>query len=109
MSLWINQAKLLLSTIFIEANSINKENGKVFLTAKKGEVTTNGIIKAQQDDVGGEVRLLGSKIRVYDNAEIDVSGKKGGGEVILGGDYKKNSPNIFNSDITLYDDNGWFV
>ncbi len=88
----------------INATSVKKENGKVFLVAQNSEVTTNGKIKASKADIGGEVRILGSRVRVYDNAVIDVSGNLGGGEILLGGDYKRENPDIFNADITFVEE-----
>ncbi|NGX29879.1 MAG: Heme/hemopexin-binding protein [Candidatus Anoxychlamydiales bacterium] len=91
---------------WIDALGTEEIDGKVYLVAQEGDIFDTGKITAQnKDETGGDVFLLGKGVRVYEDAEINVSGKKGGGTILLGGDYKGNNPNIFNADKTFVEKN----
>src|SRR4029079_357383 len=46
---------------------------------------------------GGSVQVLGHRVGLLDNASIDVSGEKGGGTVLIGGDYRGLNPLVVNA------------
>ncbi|MHB8093263.1 MAG: two-partner secretion domain-containing protein, partial [Syntrophales bacterium] len=102
------------------------ENGRIFFKAKKnitldaGSTTSaNGIqggqIKIQSEGTtlvsgtvtaagnsgkGGDIKVLGNKIGLIDNARVEVSGKIGGGTVLIGGDYQGNNTAVPNAEAT---------
>ena len=43
--------------------------------------------------------MLGNRVAVMDNAEIDASGVNGGGKILVGGDYQGKNPDIQNANI----------
>ncbi|MBN2058790.1 MAG: filamentous hemagglutinin N-terminal domain-containing protein, partial [Deltaproteobacteria bacterium] len=49
------------------------------------------------DLTGGEVHILGEKVGLFDTAKIDVSGDRGGGTVLIGGDFQGKNPEIRNA------------
>jgi filamentous hemagglutinin family protein len=56
-----------------------------------GVVEVSGTLDASDTSPGangGSVKVLGDKVGLFDEARIDVSGDTGGGEVLIGGDYK---------------------
>ncbi len=84
----------------ISANSVGMRNGKIVLSAggsNKSSRTGNsrtlneGTIQAKgnaADETGGTIHLLGDHVGVMADAEMDVSGQAGGGEILVGGAYQ---------------------
>jgi len=63
--------------------------GKVVLAAEAGQVVNSGSIEATSNSgAGGSVQILGDQVGIIETAKVDVSGTDGGGEVLVGGDYK---------------------
>lgn len=75
----------------VRANSVGVRNGKIVLFGgNKGRVNVSGKIRARgkrRGQRGGRVHITGQKIAIP-RAKIDVTGKAGGGEVLIGGAYK---------------------
>lgn len=73
------------------ANSVGVRNGKIVLSGgKRGRVKVSGKIRAggkKRSQRGGRVHVTGRNIELT-GADIDASGKAGGGEVLIGGAYK---------------------
>ena len=85
----------------IDALGIIHKDGRVILVADDGMLSVTGNITAKNTgDTGGEVQLLGEKVGLFDKAIIDVSGKNGGGTLLMGGDYQGSNPDIPNSEFT---------
>lgn len=78
----------------IDARVFVEKEGRVYLVAEEGLVQHSGIIVAQN---GGEVRILGKQVHLLDEAQVDVSGKKGGGTVLIGGDFQGSNAAIYNA------------
>ncbi|MFZ5775298.1 MAG: filamentous hemagglutinin N-terminal domain-containing protein, partial [Thermodesulfobacteriota bacterium] len=76
----------------IQARSIGEENGEIVLYGgNAGNVTSSGTLDASgygTDEPGGSVRMLGNRVGLLDQAVVDVSGAKGGGDVQIGGDFQ---------------------
>ncbi|MBX6324202.1 MAG: filamentous hemagglutinin N-terminal domain-containing protein, partial [Rhodospirillaceae bacterium] len=73
----------------VQARSIESHDGQIAFVGGGGEVRVAGTVDAsgQGDGVtGGTVHVLGDRVTLADNASIDVSGAKGGGTVLIGGD-----------------------
>lgn len=74
-----------------QANSVGVRNGKIVLFGgNKGRVNVSGKVRArgkQRGQRGGRVHIAGEKIAIP-RAKIDVTGKAGGGEVLIGGAYQ---------------------
>jgi filamentous hemagglutinin family protein len=84
----------------LNASSLVKEGGKVFLRASKdayvdgsGRIVTTGT-------KGGSIEVLGNRVAVTDNASLDASGSTGGGTLLVGGDYQGKNPDVQNSQIS---------
>ena len=65
-------------------------------TIVRGNVTTEGA-----DGIGGDIKVLGKRVGLFDAALIDASGKHGGGEVLVGGDFQGDNPNVQNAEMTV--------
>ena len=86
----------------INASSVVNEGGRIFLKASQDAyVDGDGRIVATGTK-GGRVEVLGNRVAVMDNAQIDVSGDNGGGTALIGGDYQGKSPDIQNATITYF-------
>ncbi|WP_147253037.1 filamentous hemagglutinin N-terminal domain-containing protein [Thalassospira profundimaris] len=72
----------------IQANSVSTSNGRIVLSGgDNGAVVAGGSIKATGNDAGetgGSIVATGDRIAVSAGAEIDASGKAGGGLVAIG-------------------------
>jgi hypothetical protein len=89
----------------LNASSVVNEGGRIFLKASQDTyVDGNGRIVATGTK-GGKVEVLGNRVAVMDNAEIDVSGTNGGGTILVGGDYQGKNADVQNSTITYFGPN----
>ena len=80
----------------IEARTATERNGQIVLEgAGEGIVRVTGTLDAsgrESGDAGGNVKILGSKVGIVGQAEVDVSGDAGGGEVLIGGNFQGRGP-----------------
>ena len=76
----------------IEARSIDNRNGVIVLDGgDTGKVSVTGLLDAsgtQPGETGGTVNVLGYDIALWDGTQINVSGDRGGGTALIGGDFK---------------------
>ena len=90
----------------IEANSIGRHNGMIVLSAATGgskpagapaqTVKLAGTISAagrHRGTTGGTIVVTGENIKVA-SAKIDASGRRGGGKVLIGGDWGGGNPDL---------------
>ena len=85
----------------INADNQNGNAGTVTFNAENTTVLAdNSSISAQSANKGkgGKVEVLGNQVGLTDNASIDVSGAKGGGEVLIGGDYQGKNESVKNAE-----------
>lgn len=83
----------------ISANSIEKKGGKIFLSAKGGEILNSGQVSANsKNNKGGHLQLEASKIKVGDGSEITATGYLDGGNIIIGGSWQNSNKNVFQAE-----------
>jgi len=70
-----------------EDNTVQTTAGTV-IPQQPGTAIVSGIVDASADSVGGNVDIFGTVIGLVDQAQINVSGDTGGGEIRVGGEYK---------------------
>ncbi|MDD5332156.1 MAG: filamentous hemagglutinin N-terminal domain-containing protein, partial [Rhodoferax sp.] len=86
----------------IQATTASLEGGKVVLKAA-GDAYVEGSGKiVASGSVGGSVDVLGQRVALTDQAQIDVSGEKGGGTVRVGGDYQGKNPDVQNASMSYF-------
>jgi filamentous hemagglutinin family protein len=92
-------ADALLNTVInnsgiVRANALVARDGKILLDGgPRGvvSVTGSGSLQARGEQAGtqgGEIKVLGDKVGLFDNASVDASGQNGGGTVLVGGNYQ---------------------
>lgn len=81
----------------VQADSIAERNGEIILSGgDTGIVKTSGKIYTrgtQRNTKAGIVKITGENVGLFAGTDIDVSGKAGGGTVLVGGDKKGSSNN----------------
>jgi filamentous hemagglutinin family protein len=83
----------------INALSIEEQGGEVYLVAEEGICILEGAnIRAGK---GGIVHVLGDQVGIFGKTEIDASGKKSGGSILIGGDFQGSNPEIKNAKRTF--------
>ena len=70
-------------------------------------VTETGNVSAQAatQGVGGDIKILGNKVGLLDNAEVNASGASGGGQVLIGGDKTGDNQRVRNADFIYLGEN----
>ncbi|MBQ0961321.1 autotransporter-associated beta strand repeat-containing protein [Ideonella sp. 4Y11] len=75
----------------VQARSLGMKDGQVVIdggstgqTIVRGQVDARGLAAGEQ---GGQVRVLGDKVGLFDHSLIDASGQAGGGRVLVGGNF----------------------
>lgn len=108
----------------IQANAVDTHDGRVMLVSDNGQLQLNGSISAQGGQVvadagngdtvlqgrvdvsnatgqGGQVSLLGERVGLFGTAQVDASGRDGGGTVLVGGDFQGSNAAVRNASQTL--------
>lgn len=89
----------------IKANAIQGRGGNIELHANTTtKVTDDGLITANAEQ-GGDIKLLGENVGLFDQAAIAATGEKGGGRVLLGGDQEGLNPQIRNAEFAYISEN----
>nr|WP_307729075.1 filamentous hemagglutinin N-terminal domain-containing protein [Massilia sp. IC2-476] len=88
----------------VNANSaVVGQDGKIILKASKEAVLEQGsVTSAIGAGTGGEVQLLGERVAIAGNAQVDASGATQGGTVLVGGDYQGKNPALPNAQQTSF-------
>ncbi|MFC7287276.1 filamentous hemagglutinin N-terminal domain-containing protein [Herminiimonas glaciei] len=108
----------------IQANAVDTRDGRVMLVSDNGQLQLNGGIRAQGGQVladagngdtilqgrvdvsnatgkGGQVSLLGDRVALFGTAQVDASGRDGGGTVLIGGDFQGKNAAVRNASQTV--------
>ncbi|MEI7610988.1 MAG: hemagglutinin, partial [Rhodospirillaceae bacterium] len=75
----------------VQARSVEESNGDIVLSGEGGAVQVSGTLDASGKAAGrrgGTVSVSGNSVRVKSGARIDVSGAAGGGQALIGGDFR---------------------
>ncbi len=85
----------------ISATDITQKGGRILLQAvgKDETVINSGVLEAKGTK-GGEIKVLGDKVGLTENAVVDASGKNGGGKINIGGGFQGKDDSIQNATIT---------
>ena len=86
----------------VSANAVTvDEAGNIVFVAKADTIIEDGDVTATSETgKGGHIEVLGERVALVGDTDIDASGSTGGGEVLIGGDYQGNNPGIENADKT---------
>lgn len=104
----IYDAKNIHHSGSINADSQNGDGGTVEFNATDTTLLTeNSTVSAQshQNGKGGTVHVLGNHVGLIDHASINASGANAGGEVLIGGGYQGNNPDIKNAEAVYLGEN----
>nr|NGX50114.1 Heme/hemopexin-binding protein [Candidatus Anoxychlamydiales bacterium] len=78
----------------IETNGAIEKDGRVILAAEEGVVSINGKINSK------DIQITGDHIHIESAAKLDASTKDGRAQILIGGDYKGENPEIKNAKTT---------
>lgn len=85
----------------IHADAVNGTGGNIELHSTDItalEQNSKVTAKASSQGRGGDVKILGNKVGLFDQAEVNASGANGGGQVLIGGDKTGDNIKIRNAD-----------
>jgi len=96
--------------ITLDEGSLTSANGvsggNINLQSATGSTVVSGTVQATGSKaVGGYIKILGNEVGINGNALIDVSGRTGGGTVLIGGDYQGRNSSVQNAQTTYVDQN----
>ena len=85
------------------ANSSTGDAGTIKIESQQGTTSLSGTVQAQaqNESKGGSIQLLGEQVGLFEQANINASGTQGGGDILIGGDYQGNNPEIKNAQATF--------
>jgi fibronectin-binding autotransporter adhesin len=85
----------------LKAESISKQGGKIYLSAREGEVINSGTISTNStEDKGGNIEITGDEITIEENSKLTATGKTGGGQILVGGSWQNSDPSVYQSTVT---------
>ena len=85
----------------IEANSMVSDGGVIRLTGAKTVINSGDISATSTIKKGGTVQFLGDNVGMFSTSRVNVSGKTGGGTILVGGDYQGKNANVQNATKTF--------
>ncbi|PKG37157.1 beta strand repeat-containing protein, partial [Psychromonas sp. Urea-02u-13] len=88
----------------LRADSTVGDAGSIELNSRdKTLLTDNSMTSAQglNSGKGGEIKVLGGSVGLFDQSVVDVSGVEGGGQVLIGGDYRGENIQVTNASGTF--------
>jgi len=92
----------------IRADAAQGHGGEIELHASDTTLLTDDSMtsaRALQDGKGGVIKVLGSKVGLFDQAKVDASGATGGGKVYLGGGRKGQNAKLRNAEFLYLGEN----
>jgi len=92
----------------IHAGAQTANGGEIELHAKDTLLLTGNsetTARAEENGSGGSIKLLADKVGLFDQSIVDASGNNGGGEVLIGGDYRGLNTQIRNATATYLGEN----
>ncbi|HSI29674.1 MAG: filamentous hemagglutinin N-terminal domain-containing protein [Methylophilus sp.] len=86
----------------IEANQLVERNGVIRLEGgDNSKVEVSGKLLAKgENTTGGTIEVTGEQVALMNGALLDASGDKGGGKVLVGGDYQGGNAAVYNARTT---------
>ena len=88
----------------VKADSINENGGEIELHATDTTLLTENsttTARSENNGQGGQVKVLGDKVGLFDQSTVDVSGANGGGQALIGGDFQGKNDTIRNATSTF--------
>ena len=90
----------------IKAQGITKKGGKIFLSSKKGKIKNSGtMIASSEVSFGGKIEITGDHIKLKTGSVINVTGKTGGGQALVGGSWQNSNPDVYQAKTVVVEDN----
>ncbi|WP_460204055.1 two-partner secretion domain-containing protein [Scytonema sp. NUACC21] len=77
----LGKAGEILSLEYQQTGTGGNTNNTAIITGKIDASNT------ESGQIGGKVQILGARVGLFDNSNLDASGDAGGGRVLVGGDY----------------------
>ncbi|MGP1716818.1 MAG: two-partner secretion domain-containing protein [Methylophilus sp.] len=86
-------------TGIVEANQLVERDGVIRLEGgDNGQVQVSGqLIAKGENTTGGTIAVTGEQVALLNGAVLDASGDKGGGKVLVGGDYQGKNEAVYNA------------
>ncbi len=92
----------------IKADAENGNGGNIELHATDTTLLTENsqtTARASASGNGGNIKVLGNNVGLFDNAQVDASGANGGGTVLIGGDRTGQNNQIRNAEFIYLGEN----
>ena len=90
----------------IKAKGITKQGGKIFLSSKKGKIKNSGTMVASSEvSFGGKIEITGDHITLKTGSVINVTGKRGGGQALVGGSWQNSNPDVYQAKTVVVEEN----
>ena len=90
----------------IQANATGEQQAAGFVELHSLDTTAvidQGLVTTLSNGgVGGDIKLLGENVGLFDDASVNASGASGGGQTLIGGDYRGENPLIRNAQRTIF-------
>jgi filamentous hemagglutinin family protein len=92
-------------TGIVEANQLVEREGVIRLEGgDNSKVQVSGqLLATGENTTGGTIAVTGEQVALLKGAVLDASGDKGGGTVLVGGDYQGKNDNVYNARTTYVD------
>jgi len=101
-------AENIINSGLLKADSLDANGGEIELhstdtTSLIDNSTTSA--RSEKNGVGGEIKILGNKVGLFDQSVVDASGAEGGGIVLVGGDRQGLNKGVRNAEFVYLGEN----
>ncbi|MCI5053551.1 MAG: autotransporter-associated beta strand repeat-containing protein [Pelagibacteraceae bacterium] len=85
----------------LKAEGITNKGGKIFLTAREGEVINTGTVSVNsQNNQGGDIEITADDIKIKSGSTLSAKGRTGGGKILVGGSWQNSDTNVYQATTT---------
>jgi filamentous hemagglutinin family protein len=85
----------------VRADSVSRDAAGNIVFRASGRTTLEaGSVTSASGGTGGRIEITGSEVGLIGNARVEAKGEKGGGMVLVGGDYQGKNPEVPNARAT---------
>lgn len=85
----------------LKAEGITNKGGKIFLTAREGEVINIGTVSVNsQNNQGGDIEITADDIKIKSGSTLSAKGRTGGGKILVGGSWQNSDTNVYQATTT---------
>ena len=89
----------------IQLKELQKRRKNIFIVKKRKIKNSGTMIASSEVSFGGKIEITGDHIKLKTGSVINVTGKTGGGQALVGGSWQNSNPDVYQAKTVVVEDN----